>query len=303
MANQAQVHQEAAKSKPDLHPPSLTNPELAHTGIPVHLAQLLASLSLLALANSSSPNPPTPTPKRSNPPTPPDPQSPVPSPPLDLLYMLVPLERSSCPKHPALFMFMEEGKERDPLRINSWFNCIHRYSDILSISDDIPEALRYYGAYCRDKALDKYTQYENISRPHTVTQQKSKCEVYFLPSTSTDTSYEKWIAVMQTVTRKIALIIKIVITIETLRDGQLSGPISDYSVKQRPLDPIDIKLRQDVSHHITLDNPFDKLVSRTEKDNAQAYAIGLNGSKSEASDAVSNAVSQGKPTCLQPLNY
>ena len=52
--------------------------------------------------------------------------------------------------------------------MNSWFNTVHRYIASFGINDNAPEALQYYGAYCREKALDKFTQYEATQGEHTV---------------------------------------------------------------------------------------------------------------------------------------
>jgi len=71
--------------------------------------------------------------------------------------MSVPPDGSSGPKWPAPFFYTGEGKDRDPLRINSWFNTVHRYISSFGIQDTDPEALQYYGAYCREKALEKFT--------------------------------------------------------------------------------------------------------------------------------------------------
>ena len=70
-------------------------------------------------------------------------------------------EGSNRPKWPAPFFYTGEGKDRDPLRINSWFNTVRRYISSYGIQDNDIQALQYYGAYCRDKALEKFTQYDN----------------------------------------------------------------------------------------------------------------------------------------------
>ena len=61
---------------------------------------------------------------------------------------------SNRPKRPAPFFYTGEGKDRDSLRINSWFNTVRRYISRYGIQDNDIEALQYYGAYCRDKALE-----------------------------------------------------------------------------------------------------------------------------------------------------
>ena len=109
--------------------------------------------------------------------------------------MSLQLEGSNRPKWPVPFFYTGEGKDRDPLRINSWFNTVRRYISSYGIQDNDIEALQYYGAYCRDKALEKFTQYENSQGEKTVTGLKAKFEENFLPSRSTNTIYEQWLAV------------------------------------------------------------------------------------------------------------
>ena len=96
-------------------------------------------------------------------------------------------EGSNRPKWPAPFFYTGEGKDRDPLRINSWFNTVRRYISSYGIQDNDIEALKYYRAYYRDKAPEKFTQYDNSQGEKTVAGLKAKFEGYFLPSTSTDT--------------------------------------------------------------------------------------------------------------------
>ena len=140
-------------------------------------------------APSASPSPPstrTPSPSQQPPVLshPPPPGNPRPA------AMSIPPEGSSRPKWLALFFYTGEGKDRDQLRINSWFNTVGRYISSYRIQDTDQEAFWYYGAYCRDKALKKFTQYDNSQREKTVEGLKRKFQGYFLPFTSTDTIYE-----------------------------------------------------------------------------------------------------------------
>ena len=209
--------------------------------------------------------------------------------------MSVPPEGSSRPKWPAPFFYTGEGKDRDPLRINSWFNTVRRYISSYGIQDTDQEALQYYGAYCRDKALEKFTQYDNSQGEKTVEGLKRKFEGYFLPSTSTDTIYEQWLTVKQTTNGRTAQITDTVINLETLRESLPQGTISDYSAKQRLLDAMDIKLKREVKPHITADTSFDQLVEIAEKRDAIAHSRGLYGNRNQHSNAVSNAVIPPKP--------
>src|ERR1700743_1190892 len=115
-------------------------------------------------------------------------------------------------------------------------------------------------------------------------------EGYFLPSTSTDTIYEQWLAVKQTTNGKTAQITDTVINLETLRDSLPQGTISDYSAKQRLLEAMDIKLKREVKPHITADTSFDQLVEIAEKRDAIAHSTALYGNRNQHSNAVSNAV-------------
>ena len=88
-------------------------------------------------------------------------------------------EGSNDPKWPAPFFYTGEGKDRDLLRINSCFNTVRRYISSYGIQDNDIEVLQYYGAYCRDKALEKFTQYDNSQGEKTVAGLKAKFEGYF----------------------------------------------------------------------------------------------------------------------------
>jgi len=155
--------------------------------------------------------------------------------------------------------------------------------------------LQYYGAYCREKALEKFTQYDNSQGAKTVNGLKRKFEGYFLPPTSTNTIYEQWLAVKQTTNWKTAQITDTVITLETLRDSLPPGTISDYLAKQRLLDAMDIKLKRDVKPHITSDTSFDELVEIAQTRDAIAHSTGLYGTRNQHTNAVSNAVTQPRP--------
>jgi len=228
--------------------------------------------------------------------------SPPPSPPPEPETMSVPPEGNSRPKWPAPFTFTGSASDRDPLRINSWFNTVHRYIASFGIQDTDQEALQYYGAYCRDQALDKFTQYEASTGEHTVAGLKRKFETYFLPSTSTDTIYEQWQAVKQTVNGKTAHITDTIINLERLRDSMPEGTITDYMAKQRLLDAMDIKLKRDVKPHITQDTSFDELVEIAEKRDAIAHSTGVYGSRNTHSHAVINTVTQPNPRRPQNQN-
>ena len=209
--------------------------------------------------------------------------------------MSVPPEGSSRLKWPAPFFYTGEGKDRDPLRINSWFNTVRRYISSYEIQDTNQEALQYYGAYCRDKAFEKFAQYDNSQGEKTDEALKRKFEGYFLPSTSTDIIYEQWLAVKRATNGETAQITDIVINLETLRDSLPQGTISHYSAKQRLLDAMDIKLKREVKTHITADTSFDELVEIAEKREAIAHSTGLYGNRNQHSNAVSNAVIPPKP--------
>ena len=99
-------------------------------------------------------------------------------------------EGSNRPKWPAPFIYTGDRKDRDPSRINSWFNTVRRYIYSYRIQDKDSEVLQYYRAYCRDKTLEKFTQYDNSQVAKRVAGQKAKFQAYFLPSTSTVTIYE-----------------------------------------------------------------------------------------------------------------
>ena len=90
---------------------------------------------------SASPSQPPirdPSPSQEPPPLSPEP-SPPPS-PRPAAMSLQP-EGSNCPKWPAPFFYIGEGKDRDLLRINSWFNTVCLYISSYRIQDNNIEAL------------------------------------------------------------------------------------------------------------------------------------------------------------------
>jgi len=140
-------------------------------------------------APPASPNP-LPSRNPSPDPTPLPPPEPLQSPSPQQAAMSVIPECTSCSKWPAPCFYTGEGKDRDPLRINSWFNTVHGYISSFVIPDTDPEAFQYYGVYCREKVLEKFTQSDNSEGAKTFNRLKRIFEGYFLPSTSTDTIYE-----------------------------------------------------------------------------------------------------------------
>ena len=204
-------------------------------------------------------------------------------------------EGNKYPKWPAPFFYTREGRDRDPLRINSWCNTVRRYLSSYGIQDNDIEALQYYGAYYRDKAFKKFTEYDNCRGNKRVAGLKAKFEEYILPSTTTITFYKQWLAVKQTNNNKTAQITDTVITLETLRDSLPPGTISDNSAKQGLLDAMDIKLKQDVKPHITCDTPLNQLVEIAEKRKAIAHSSGLYGHQNQHSIVVSHGVIPPQP--------
>jgi len=62
------------------------------------------------------------------------------------------------PNWPAPLFHTGQGKNPDPLKINSWFNTVDPYISSFGIQDTDPEALQYYGAETRAKALTQLPQ-------------------------------------------------------------------------------------------------------------------------------------------------
>ena len=181
------------------------------------------------------------------------------------------------------------------MRIDSWFNTLRRYISSYGIQVTDQGALQYYGAYCRDKVFEKITLYDNSHGEKTVEGLKNTFEGYFLPSTSTDTIYEQWLAVKQTANGKTACITDTVINLETLRDILPQGTISDYSAKQRLLDAMDIKLKREVKPHIIADTSFDELVEIADKRDIITHSTGRYKTRTQHSNVLSNAAIAPKP--------
>lgn len=87
-------------------------------------------------------------------------------------------------------------------------------------------------------------------------------------------------------------------TLETLGDSLPAGTISDNSTIQTLPDAMDIKLKRDVTPHITAYTSFKELVEIAEKRDAMTHSTALSGTRNQYTNAVSNAVTQ--PRCKEP---
>jgi hypothetical protein len=189
-------------------------------------------------------------------------------------------------------MYSGEGKDRDPLRINSWFRAVGNYIKSFNITDSDPDALQYYGAYCKDSAADQFEIFcsdtENDTK--TVPGLKKCFETYFLPSTSIDDLWHKWESIKQTQDGKVTPITETVIKLKNLRASLPPGTISDFAMKQRFLDCMDIRLRRVVQPHILPAQKLDEILTLAEKHDASNHATGVykhNQGKQPSSNATS----------------
>ena len=131
----------------------------------------------------------------------------------------------------------------------------------------------YYGAFTEDRAHNAYLtlldEYDEASP--TLDQFKTRFKQLFEASTNTYDLYQKWQKVQQTTGGNPARISKIAGKLADLKRAQPRDSISDYAQRQRFLDAMDPRLRQNVEPQIREDNNWDKIVQLAERYDATMY--------------------------------
>src|SRR3979409_1012840 len=109
----------------------------------------------------------------------------------------------------------------------------------------------------------------------TVAALKKCFETYFLPSTSIDDLWHKWGSIKQTQDGKVTPITETVIKLKNLRSSLPPGTISDFAIKQRFLDCMDIRPRRAVQPLILTLHKLDEILTLAEKHDANNHSTGV----------------------------
>jgi hypothetical protein len=88
----------------------------------------------------------------------------------------------SKPKWPALHMYTGVGKDRDPQRINAWFQLVTNYINNYGIKKTDPDAPQDYGVYSSNSIVDQFEIFStDITEERKTIPELKKCfETYFL---------------------------------------------------------------------------------------------------------------------------
>ena len=108
----------------------------------------------------------------------------------------------------------------------------------------------------------------------TLEQFKTRFKQLFEASTNTDDLYQKWQKVQQTTGGNPPHISKIAGELADLKGALPLDSISDYAQRQRFLDAMDPRLRQNVKPQFREDDNWDKIVQLSERYDATIYKTG-----------------------------
>ena len=179
-------------------------------------------------------------------------------------------------KLPQPAKFSGEGDDLKPDRLKRWFREVKKYLSKHDVDDDTEDVVDYYGAFTEDRAHNAYLtlldEYDEASP--SLEQFKTRFKQLFEASTNTDDLYQKWQKVQQTTGGNPARISKIAGELADLKGALPRDSISDYAQRQRFLDAMDPRLRQNVEPQIREDDNWDKIVQLAERYDATMYKTG-----------------------------
>ena len=128
------------------------------------------------------------------------------------------------------------------------FREVRKYLSKHDVNDVTEDVVDYYGAFTEERAHHTYLtlldEYEEV--PPTLEQFKTRVKLLFEASTNTHDLYQKWQKVQQTTGGNPACISKIAGELADLKGALPRDSISDYAQRQRFLDSMDPRLRQNV---------------------------------------------------------
>ena len=127
-------------------------------------------------------------------------------------------------------------------------------------------------------------EHENL----TLDQLKARFRQLFEASTNTDDTYHKWQNIRQTSGGQPAHITKIAGELANLRGSLPRGSISDYTQRQRFLDAMDTRLRQNVKPQLRPEDTWDQMVAVAERYDATMYRTGGYKNRSQGSSGGPN---------------
>ena len=135
------------------------------------------------------------------------------------------------------------------------------------VKDDKEDVVDYNGACTEERAHNAYLtlldEYDEVSP--TLEQFKIRFKQLFEVSTNTDDLYRKWQKVQQTTGGNPARISKIAGELADLKGALPRDSISDYAQRQRCLNAMDPRLRQNVKPQIREADTWDHIVQLAER--------------------------------------
>ena len=155
-------------------------------------------------------------------------------------------------KLPQPVKFSGEGDDLKPHKLKRWVRVVRKYLSKHDVIDDTEDVVDYYGAFTEELAHNAYLtlldEYDEVSP--TLEQFKTRFKQLFEVSTNTDDLNQKWQKVQQTTGGNPARTSKIAGELADLEGALPRDSISDYAQRQRFLDAMDQRLRQNVEPQI-----------------------------------------------------
>ena len=159
-------------------------------------------------------------------------------------------------KLPQPAKFSGEGDDLKPEKLKRWFWRVKKYLSKHDINDDTEDVVDYYRAFKEEPAHNAYLtlldEYEEHSP--TLEQFRTRFKQLFESCTNTDNLYQKWQRVQQTTGGNPAPISMIAGELADLKEALPRDSISTYAQRQRFLDAMDPRLRQNVEPQIRADD-------------------------------------------------
>ena len=172
--------------------------------------------------------------------------------------------------------FSGEGDDLKPDKLKQWFREVKKYLSKHDVNDDTEDEVDYYGAFTEERAYNAYLtlldEYNEVSP--TLEQFKTRFTQLFEASTNTNDRYQKWQKVQQTTGGNPARISKIAGELADLKGVLPQDSISDYAQRQRFLDAMDPRLRQNVEPQIREADTWEHIVQLAERYDATMYKTG-----------------------------
>jgi len=142
-------------------------------------------------------------------------------------------------------MFRGEGEDLKSDKLKRCLRTGKKSLARLELNNDSPGVADSYGLYTEGKANNAFQTLDREEENLTLPQLTHCFQQLFEASTNTDKTYHKWQNIRQTAGGEPARIVKIAGELADLKGSLPAGSSSDYAQKQRFLDSMDSRLRQE----------------------------------------------------------